>query len=114
GRFGRGGQQPPKRERPPTSRSTTGGELMTVLKSLRGRGAAACVAIGMLLLMASGALAASPVHLCVGEEAGSPVRSGGATGSCKAKETPVALPSSEAEQQPLLSILPHIKYEEKG
>lgn len=68
----------------------------------------------MLLLMASGAFAASPVHLCVGQEAGSPVRSGGTTGECKAKETPVALPSEKAEQETLLSILPHIKYEASG
>src|SRR5262245_61771398 len=60
------------------------------------------------------AFGAASVHLCVGEEAGSPVRSGGATGSCKPKETPVALPSSEAEQQTLLSILPHVKYTESG
>jgi hypothetical protein len=60
------------------------------------------------------AFAAGSVHLCVGEEAGSPVRSGGATGSCKAKETPVALPSEESEQQKLLSILPYINYVASG
>lgn len=87
---------------------------MSVSKVLSRIGAAACVAVSVSLLMASGAFAAASVHLCVGEKAGSLVTSGGATGSCKAKETAVALPSSEADQQTLLSILPHIKYEEKG
>jgi hypothetical protein len=91
-----------------------GGVVMSVFKSLRGVGAAACVAISLLLLMASGASATSSVYICVGEEAGSTVRSGGTTGSCKTKETSVALPSEAAEQEKLLSILPYLKYVASG
>jgi hypothetical protein len=90
-----------------------GGVVMSVFTALRGVGATAC-AISLWLVMASGAFAASPVFLCVGEMAGSPVTSGGATGSCKTNETPVALPSEKAQQETLLSILAHAKYEEKG
>src|SRR5438132_4574340 len=87
---------------------------MSVFKALRGMGAAAGVAISLLPAMASGAIAASPVFICVGEKTGSEVTSGGAKGSCRPKEKLVALPSESAEQQTLLSILPHIKYVASG
>ena len=84
----------------------------------RGVAVAACVAIGMLLT-ASGALAASPIYLCINEKAGGAVKSGGAEGKCplpteKVKYTKVALPREETEQHTLLSILSHVKYVESG
>ena len=88
--------------------------VMSAFKALRGVGAAARVAISLLLLLASGALAASPVYLCVPTKAGADIKSGGATGTCGRHNTRVALPSEEAEQQKLLSILPYLNYVEKG
>ena len=88
--------------------------VMSAFKALRGVGAAACVAIGLVLLMASGALAASPVYLCVPTKAGADIKSGGATGTCGKHNTKVALPSEEAQQQKLLAILPYLNYVEKG
>jgi hypothetical protein len=87
---------------------------MSTFKALRGVAVAACLAMSLLLLMVGGAMAASPVYLCIQEKAGSPVTSGGTKGSCKPKEKSVALPSESAEQQTLLSILPHIKYVASG
>ena len=88
--------------------------VMSAFKALRGVGAAACVAIGLVLLMASGALAASPVYLCVPTKAGADIKSGGAAGTCGKHNTKVALPAEEAEQQKLLAILPYLNYVEKG
>jgi hypothetical protein len=96
---------------------------MKALKALRGVGAAACLAVSLLAAMASGALAASSIYLCIGEKAGQGVKSGGTTapGTCpkltekqKVVYIPVALPKEAAEQERLLSILPHIKYEASG
>lgn len=84
---------------------------MSTSRFLRSIGAAAAAAV-IPPSMASGAFAST--YICVGEEAGSAVTSGGSTGTCKAKETSVALPSAKTDQETLLSILPHIKYEEKG
>jgi hypothetical protein len=86
---------------------------MRALKPLRGVAVAACVAMG-LLLPVSGALATPPIYLCVAEKVGGAVKSGGTVGTCKAKFTKVALPSEEAEQQKLLSILPYVKYVASG
>ena len=91
---------------------------MKGLKAARGVAIAAVLAIG-LLLTASGALAASPIYLCINEKAGGAVKSGGAEGKCplpteKVKYTKVALPREASEQQTLLSILSHAKYVESG
>jgi hypothetical protein len=85
-------------------------------------GGAACVAVAVSAVMASGAFASS-IYLCVGEKTGQGVKSGGTTapGSCpkvtekqKVVYIPVALPKEAAEQEKLLSILPHIKYLAEG
>jgi hypothetical protein len=91
---------------------------MTGFKAVRNVAVAACVAIG-LLLTASGALAASPIYLCINEKAGGGVKSGGVEGKCplpteKVKYTKVALPREESEQKTLLAILSHAKYVESG
>jgi hypothetical protein len=86
---------------------------MRAFMALRGVGVAS-VAAGLVAVMATGAMAASPVYLCIAEKAGGAVKSGGLSGSCKAKYTKVALPSEEAEQQKLLSILPYVKYAPSG
>jgi hypothetical protein len=96
---------------------------MSVFKVLKAIGVAACAVVSVTLLMASGAFAASSIYLCIGEKVGQGVKSGGTTapGTCpKLTETqkvvyvPVALPKESAEQQKLLSLLPHIKYEASG
>jgi trimeric autotransporter adhesin len=92
---------------------------MRTFKALRGAVVAAGLAMGLPLLTASGAFAASSISLCVGEKAGQGVKSGGTTGICpkpteKVKYTKVALPSEESEQQKLLAILPYIKYVASG
>jgi hypothetical protein len=87
---------------------------MRRFKALRGAVVVACAVTGLLLMMASGAMAASPIYLCISSKAGDPVKSGGETGTCQTKYTKVALPSQQAEQQKLLSILPYIKYAASG
>ena len=87
---------------------------MSVFEARRRLGLAAAMAMCLALVMASGALAASPVYLCVPTKAGADIKSGGATGTCGKHNTRVALPSEEAEQQKLLAILPYLNYVEKG
>jgi len=92
---------------------------MRVFRTLRVVAVAACMAMSLLLMMASGALAASPIYLCIGTKAAQGVKSGGMTGTCpkpteKVTYAKVALPSEEAEQQKLLAILPYIKYVASG
>jgi len=76
--------------------------------------------MGLVLAVASGAWAAAPpIYLCIGTKASQGVKSGGTEGKCPvATKTvtydKVALPSEEAEQQKLLSILPDIKYVASG
>jgi hypothetical protein len=79
----------------------------------------ACFAVGLLAAVASGAMAASPIYLCINEKAGGAVKSGGAEGKCplptaNVKYTKVALPREETEQQKLLAILPYVKFELHG
>jgi hypothetical protein len=64
--------------------------------------------------VAGSALGASSVFLCVSTTAGGAVTSGGTTGACGSGTSSVALPSEKAEQEKLISILPHINYEEAG
>jgi len=91
---------------------------MRAVKALRGVWVAACVAVSLLLVVASGAFASESIYLCVPTKAGAAVKSGGETGTCEESKTtkyrPVALPAKPAEQQKLLSILPHIKYVASG
>jgi hypothetical protein len=91
---------------------------MTTFKALRGAVLAACVAVGLLAVLASEAMAlapAAPIYLCISNTAGGAVESGGTTaGSCKAKTTQVALPKEAAEQEKLLAVLPYIKYQKQG
>jgi hypothetical protein len=63
--------------------------------------------------VASSALGASTVFLCVPSTAGEAVTSGGSTGTCSSG-TSVVLPGEKAEQEKLISILPHINYEASG
>jgi len=75
---------------------------------------------GLVFLVVAGSLvfaagaSAAPVRLCVPATAGAAVTSGGSTGTCASGSSPVALPSSSADQQTLISILPHIKYTASG
>ena len=72
-------------------------------------------AVGVVFAgVADSALGASPVFLCVPSTAGEAVTSGGSTGSCSGGASSVALPSEKAEQEKLISILPHINYEASG
>jgi hypothetical protein len=91
---------------------------MRKFKALPGVAVVACLAIGLLGVMSSGVAAASPIYLCLTEKAGA-AKSGGVEGKCpaptaKVKYAKVALPKEEAEQQTLLSILPHVKYLASG
>src|SRR5207248_1434952 len=79
--------------------------------------------IVMLVSVVANAWGASSIYLCIGEKAGQGVKSGGTTppGKCpaltekqKVVYAPVALPKDPAEQEKLLSILPHMKYVESG
>ena len=72
-------------------------------------------AVGVVFAgVADSALGASSVFLCVPSTAGEAVTSGGSTGTCGAGTSSVALPSEKAEQEKLISILPHINYEASG
>lgn len=82
-------------------------------------GVAAGLAMSLRLMTASGAFAASPICLCIGTKATQGVKSGGTEGKCPLPTKTVtydkvALPSEEAEQQKLLSILPYVKYVASG
>ena len=80
----------------------------------------AVAAFGLTLLAAPcfaltpDALAASSVVLCVPSTAGQAITSAGSGGTCSSSQTPVALPSSHAEQQTLLSILPDTEFKANG
>jgi hypothetical protein len=66
---------------------------------------------------AAAALAAAPAQagqwLCIPDTANTPVTSGGASGSCNSA-TPVKLPTSAADQQKLIDILPYLTYQATG
>lgn len=70
---------------------------MSVLKTIRSACTAAAMAAVLLAVLASGALAASPVYECIPNKAGAAVVAGGASGECKSSSvttyTPVALQS---------------------
>jgi hypothetical protein len=69
--------------------------------------------LGMVFLGVVGsALGASSVTLCVPSGEGAAITTP-VKGSCGA-ETSVALPSEKAEQEKLISLLPHISYEASG
>src|SRR5262249_17051572 len=86
----------------------------------RGRLAARIAGVGVLLaaaflMMASGALAASSVSLCVSSKQGVPVTSGECPANTKnVTYTPVVLPSEPAAQQTLISILPYLSFAPEG
>jgi hypothetical protein len=93
------------------------GGVMSPFKALRGVGGCVGAGVAMTLLgvMASGALAASSVSLCVSSKKGVPVTSGECPANTKGVTyTPVALPSEPGEQQTLISILPYIKFANEG
>jgi hypothetical protein len=71
-------------------------------------------AVGVVFAgVAGSALGASSVFLCVPSTAGEAVTSGGSTGTC-GSGTSVQLPGEKAEQEKLISILPHINYVASG
>ena len=70
---------------------------------------AAVLVAGVFGVLAGGACASS-VSLCVPSTAGGSVTSG----ACSRGGTTVALPASSADQQTLLSILPHISFSASG
>lgn len=76
--------------------------------------AALVAALLACCVVAQGALADSSVSLCVPSTAGQAIVSGGSIGTCSSGQTPVSLPSSSAEQQTLLSILPHMSLNPSG
>jgi hypothetical protein len=75
-----------------------------------------CVAMGLSLATASGAMArpVGPIYMCVPAEAGAAVVSGGATGECKKGYSSVGLPSNPEQQEKFISIIKHVNYKEKG
>lgn len=64
-------------------------------------------------LAASPGVAQAATFICVPATAGAAVTSGGASGSCSAG-TAVELPASSADQQTLLSMLPHMSFSASG
>jgi len=72
---------------------------------------AGCV-VGALLVLASVACAATSVTLCVPAGEGAAITTP-SKGSCGAG-TSVTLPGEKAEQEKLISILPHVDYEASG
>ena len=80
---------------------------MRTFTSLRGAAAGGCVALGLLMVVASGALAAG-LQVCVPEKGGATLKTPTA-GVCKAKYTKSELPSAEQS-----TILAHMKYEVTG
>ena len=71
------------------------------------------IAMASLTIGVGTARAASPTWICVPEETGKPVTSGGSEGKCEAKNTKVELPPT-AELTTLNKILPHIAYVAEG
>lgn len=57
---------------------------------------------------------AAQVNLCVPTTAGAAVTSNGSGTSCASGKTPVALPSSAADQATLIAILPHLTFTSSG
>src|SRR5665213_2496818 len=91
---------------------------MSASKALRSLCLAATMALLLLAVLASAALAASPVYECIPNKAGAVVVAGSESGECKSSSvttyTPVALPASAEEQHQLLAILPYLKYVASG
>jgi hypothetical protein len=75
------------------------------------------IPITLAAIVAPAALAAAPAQagqwLCIPDNANTPVTSGGASGSCNSA-TPVKLPTSAADQQKLIDILPYLTYQATG
>ena len=75
------------------------------------------IPITLAAIIAAAALAAAPAQagqwLCIPDTANTPVTSGGASGSCNSA-TPVKLPTSAADQQKLIDILPYLTYQATG
>lgn len=73
----------------------------------------------LALTAATAALAATaPAHagqwLCIPDAAGAPLTSGGADGTCEDGATSAQMPASAAEQQALVDLLPHVRFEAEG
>jgi hypothetical protein len=71
----------------------------------------------LTLAAAAAAVATAPAHagqwICVPDAAGAAVQSGGASGTCNGS-TPVKLPTSAADQQKLIDILPYLTFQANG
>jgi hypothetical protein len=79
------------------------------------RSVAVVVAVVVWLGLFAGGAFASSVFLCVPSTAGGSVTSDGSgSGACASTSTKVALPASSADQQTLVSILPHISFSSSG
>ena len=101
--------------RPLARRSCVGRKRGVVMGARRLSGSVAVLAVGGVWLgvLAGGALAASVV-LCVPTAAGQAVVSGGAAPGTCASGTKVAMPASSADQQTLISLLPHMSFSASG
>jgi hypothetical protein len=84
-----------------------------IRRHLTFRTVVAFMAVASLTIGVGAASAASPTWLCVPEETGKPVTSGGSEGKCEAKNTKVELPPT-AELATLNKILPHVAYAAEG
>jgi hypothetical protein len=67
-----------------------------------------------LASVAVAAPARAGTFICVPSQAGAAVVSGGSSGTCNSVSTPVQLPTSAADQQTLLDILPYVTYAKSG
>src|SRR4051794_21743014 len=94
-------------ERPLAWRPIRGGRARRQTGGMRSMRVGALVG---LAVAAASVWAVSPasgaVNLCVPSAAGAAVTSGGSGGGCPSGASKVALPSSSADQQTLLSVLP--------
>jgi hypothetical protein len=87
------------------------GGVMSAFKVLRGFVVAAGIAVGLAMVLASGALAAG-VKICIPEKEGASIVTAKA-GVCKAKyKASTLLP--QAEQEKLEQVLPYVTYEAEG
>jgi hypothetical protein len=75
------------------------------------------IPITLVAASAAAALAAASAQagqwICIPDTANTPVTSGGAGGSCNSA-TPVKLPTSAADQQKLIDVLPYLTYQATG
>ena len=84
---------------------------MRTFRELRGVMLAACLAIGLLAVLASGAVAAG-IKVCVPTKEGAPIVTAKA-GVCEATYTKTTL-LGEAEQEKISQILPYVNFVKEG